>query len=179
MAEEKVELILEGLHCANCSAKIEKEVNEIDGVNASMNFVTKTLTIKGDSKDLEGIYEKVNKIVMKHEPDVKVLDKNSSIQNEHDHHHDHDHDHFHSHGHGSVKGAFIQIAISLVLFIIGMTMDLSKPLELVIFLTSYIIVGGPVLLRALKNIARGQVFDENFLMAIATIGAWWENILKV
>ena len=46
-------------------------------------------------------------------------------------------------------------------------------LELALYLSSYIIVGGDVVLRALKNVAKGQVFDENFLMSVATIGAFF------
>ena len=44
--------------------------------------------------------------------------------------------------------------------------------KLAVFLVSYFIIGGDVLLSAVKNILKGQVFDENFLMAIATIGAF-------
>lgn len=166
----KKEFILEGLHCANCSAKIEREVNNIEGISANMNFVTKTLTIEGSSEELSGIYEKVESIVKKHEPHVKVLDKINNLS--HSHSHDHSHNHSHSHGEDSLKGAFVQVGLSLVLFILGIVLDLSSPLKLVVFLTSYVIVGGPVLLRALRNITRGQVFDENFLMTIATIGAF-------
>lgn len=169
MAEAvKKELILEGLNCAGCSAKIEREVNEIDGIRASMNFVTKTLTIEGNSKALENIYERVNKIVLKYEPHVKVIDK-SNNDNDEGHH---DHDHFHSHGDMSLRGTIIQIGLSLILFTIGIISDLSYPFNLGIFLISYLIVGGPILLRALENIRRGQVFDENFLMTLATIGAF-------
>lgn len=131
MAEAvKKELILEGLNCAGCSAKIEKEVNEIDGIRASMNFVTKTLTIEGNSKALENIYERVNKIVLKYEPHVKVIDK-SNNDNDEGHH---DHDHFHSHGDMSLRGTIIQIGLSLILFTIGIISDLSYPFNLGIFL---------------------------------------------
>lgn len=172
MAEAvKKELILEGLNCANCSAKIEKEVNEIEGISAYMNFATKVLTVEGSIDELEGIYDKVSSIVKKYEPHVKVID---DIRE--DHHHSHDnHNHIHSHEHGteSYKVPVVKIGLSLVLFITGIIMDLSEPFELVTFLISYIIVGGDVLIRAIKNIARGQIFDENFLMTIATIGAFF------
>ena len=171
MAEAvKKELILEGLNCASCSAKIEKEVNEIDGISAYMNFATKVLTIEGSSDELEGIYDKVSNIVKKYEPGVKVID---SIIDDHEHHHEHAHNHIHSNDTESYRKPAIKIGLSLVLFIIGIVLDKSKLLELVVFLTSYVIVGGEVLLRAIKNITRGQVFDENFLMTIATIGAFF------
>ncbi|HHV46820.1 MAG TPA: cadmium-translocating P-type ATPase [Tissierellia bacterium] len=165
----KKELILEGLSCAHCSEKIEKEVNEIDGISAHMNFVTKVLTIEGGAEELEGIYDKVSNIVKKYEPHVKVID---NMVEDHDHH-GHSHGHVHSHGDESYVKPVIRIGLSLLLFFTGIIMDLSGPFELVIYLTSYTIVGGDVLLRAIKNISRGQVFDENFLMTIATIGAFF------
>lgn len=47
-----------------------------------------------------------------------------------------------------------------------------QPIKLIIFLSSYLLVGGEVVLKAVKNITKGQVFDENFLMSVATIGAF-------
>ena len=70
------ELILEGLDCANCSAKIEYEANQIAGVSVSMNFMTKTLTIETENgQELERILVQINTIVNKHEPDVIVREK--------------------------------------------------------------------------------------------------------
>lgn len=64
---------LEGLDCANCAAKIEKGINELEGVNeATVNFMTTKLTIEGDSEKMSEIVESVEKIVKKFEPDVIV-----------------------------------------------------------------------------------------------------------
>ncbi|MDR3076071.1 MAG: cadmium-translocating P-type ATPase, partial [Synergistaceae bacterium] len=57
-------------------------------------------------------------------------------------------------------------------FAAGMAFELNQRLKLALFLISYLLIGGEVLLRAAKNISKGQVFDENFLMSIATIGAF-------
>lgn len=71
----KKELVLQGLDCANCAAKIESEVNELKGVKASMNFMTKTLTLEIESEtDYQNVLNQVKTIVNKHEPDVKVVD---------------------------------------------------------------------------------------------------------
>ena len=65
------EILLEGLDCANCSAKIEKEVNALEGVEASINLVTKTLRLKTTiNHDERELFEQVKSIVHKHEPDV-------------------------------------------------------------------------------------------------------------
>lgn len=191
-----IKLYLDGLNCANCAGKIEDKVNKLTDVDeAVLNFSTKLLLItpkEGVSeKELE---EKVEKIVLDLEPDVKVIkDKNkikSSVNTcnygccgegeSHKHNnvesHSHSREHGHSHSHGGNSGIekkeLFRLGIALTLFIIGMIVNLDKMYEFIIFGVAYIIAGGKVLLRAFKNILRGQVFDENFLMAIATIGAF-------
>lgn len=114
-------------------------------------------------------------------------------EHHHEHHHQEDcgcgHEHHHHHAQLSQKeentksSAFLNlwkkplfsIAIGAVLFVIGEIleyMNVGEGFLLIVFLLSYLILGGKVLLTAIKNITRGQVFDENFLMSIATIGAF-------
>jgi len=72
----KKEVILEGLDCANCAAKIEDEVNKLNGVKAYMNFMNKTLTLENEIEgDYQETLKKVVTIVKKHEPDVVVKEK--------------------------------------------------------------------------------------------------------
>ncbi|KGN02204.1 ATPase [Clostridium novyi A str. 4570] len=164
----KKEIILEGLCCANCAAKIERSVNKLEDVdNASLDFISKKLTIEAkDSEKLDVALNKAIKIVNDIEPDVKVLlDDNHKI-------HGHAHSHDHSHGEETSKTDFIKFGFGTVIFVIAMVFKFSFKIELALFLMSYILIGGEVVLRALQNILRGQVFDENFLMVIATIGAF-------
>ena len=66
-----------------------------------------------------------------------------------------------------------KIIIALVLFVIALTVKFEISwINNVIFILSYIIVGSKIVLKAIKNITRGKVFDENFLMTVATIGAF-------
>ncbi|HCW81059.1 MAG TPA: cadmium-translocating P-type ATPase [Ruminococcaceae bacterium] len=67
------------------------------------------------------------------------------------------------------KIAFIAGAL---LFVIGMLFPLPKAGKFLIFLSSYILVGGKIIVRAVQHITKGQVFDENFLMGVATVGAF-------
>ena len=72
-----------------------------------------------------------------------------------------------------MKKRGIKIIIALILFIIAMTISFENEwINKGIFILSYIIVGLEIVLKAIRNILRGKVFDENFLMAIATIGAF-------
>lgn len=192
-----IKLYLDGLNCANCAGKIEDKVNKLDDVEeAVLNFSTKLLLITPKEGVSEGeLEDKVKKVVLDLEPDVKVLkDKNrmkpsvntcndgccgegESYKHNNGEGNSHSHEHVHSHSHGGVnqsieKKELFRLGIALVLFIIGMIVNLDKMYEFIIFGVAYIIAGGEVLLRAFKNILKGQVFDENFLMAIATIGAF-------
>lgn len=155
--------ILEGLGCANCAAKIERESNHIDGVKfAVVDFVATKLIIEINSLAKQDVItEKVKEIVKRIEPDVKVIENKSKLASNHDHFH------------GEVnKGDLIRLIIGAAIFGLATAIQFSSAIELSLFLISYLLIGGEVVLSAVKNIGRGQVFDENFLMSIATIGAF-------
>lgn len=64
---------LEGLGCANCAAKMEKAINELDGVaNATVNFMTTKMVIEGEESKMDTIVTSAEKIIKKIEPDVVV-----------------------------------------------------------------------------------------------------------
>jgi len=73
----------------------------------------------------------------------------------------------------SNKKRLIRIALGAVLFTAAVLVNTnSSIIKAVLFLAPFIIIGGDVILKAFKNIVRGRIFDENFLMSIATIGAF-------
>ncbi|MFZ5353734.1 MAG: heavy metal translocating P-type ATPase [Bacillota bacterium] len=159
----KIELILEGLDCANCAIKIEQRVKGLNGVAAvSMNFVTKTLNINLKEKaDRKVIFEESKQIIKSLEPHVKVIDKSSEKKictNEHKH--------------TIEKKEIIRLIIGTIIFATGIIFNFNKNTEFLVFLTSFLLIGSDVLISSLKRIRGGQVFDENFLMSIATIGAF-------
>ncbi|MEZ0536638.1 heavy metal translocating P-type ATPase [Caldicellulosiruptoraceae bacterium PP1] len=155
---------LSNLDCANCAAKIEKGISEIDGVKAvSVDFATKRVAIEIDDGEWPKIIEEAAKIIKNIEPDMSIVeDTKENIKTLKD---KKEVEEFN-------KSELIWLVIAAVLFGIGVIFDFSFWVEFSIYFVSYILVGGEVILRATKNIARGQVFDENFLMAIATIGAF-------
>jgi Cd2+/Zn2+-exporting ATPase len=182
MSEHKKELILEGLDCANCAAKIEAKVNEIDEVKlASVNFVTKKLSLElEENSETNRVIEQIREIIRRLEPDVKVIQDHDHSRGNHGHDHGHDgdgHDHGHDdeghdHDHNGGRKELIQLIVGGAIFGVAVAFQFSLAIEFTLFFLSYLIVGGEVLLRAAKNILRGQVFDENFLMSVATIGAF-------
>lgn len=88
------------------------------------------------------------------------------------HHHDHEHGCGHDHEHGSLKRDFVIIIVSAVLLAAAASLPLTGWLRLASFLLPYLVVGNRVLLSAGKNILKGHAFDEAFLMALATLGAF-------
>lgn len=70
------------------------------------------------------------------------------------------------------KRMLMKIIIAAIIYAIGLLMESGGAVRFTIYLAGYLIIGYDVLLRAAKNITRGQVFDENFLMAVATLGAF-------
>ncbi|MFX0548355.1 heavy metal translocating P-type ATPase [Hathewaya histolytica] len=162
----KMSLILEGLHCANCAAKIESKVNNLEAVKeASFNFSNSTLNIEFEkfiSRD--ELFNSVKNIVDSTEPGVKVKYKNTSTKTTTKQKLDK--------SYIVDKNTLIRLSLGTILFIIGLIMKFDFYPKLAIFLVSYILIGKNVLLKALSNIKKGDVFDENFLMTIATIGAF-------
>lgn len=181
----ELKLLLKGLVCANCTNKIENKVGSLPEVReAIVNFATSTLIItlnEGISSD--EIITKVEKIVKAIEPDVVVERYNKAgisnkesvctsdcCKNEHE---DKEHSHEH-HGHDEGRGLKPKIILGfgILLYVIGLILGEENNYGIIFFVISYILVGGKVVLTACKNILRGEIFDENFLMSIATMGAF-------
>lgn len=148
-------LKLEGLDCASCAYEIEEALKKEGFEFAMVNFATKEAVIEGD-------IEKAKEIIKRVEPGVKVIEKD-----EHEHEH-HDHD--------DPKRMLYFIIPSLLLFAVGIVLryyyNYDNAFVLGIFVVSYLLVGWKVLRNAFVNSIHGNVFDENFLIAIATLGAF-------
>ncbi|MDR0919611.1 MAG: cadmium-translocating P-type ATPase [Oscillospiraceae bacterium] len=84
--------------------------------------------------------------------------------------HSHSHSHEHSHSKGILSNRKLTLALSIILFVTGIL--LNNSVNIFFFLTAYLLLGLDVLLNAVKGIVKGHIFDENFLMSIATIGAF-------
>lgn len=167
-------IMLEGLNCANCATKIEVEVNKLEEVKeAGLDFVSKRLIIKVDNNlNKNNVFSKVQSIVNKLEPDVEVKLKSNNLINNKQKGITGDNQHEHKHENNEIKESIIKLILGVGFFIIPLIFKFSPKIELGLFVISYVLVGGEIVLRAVKNIARGQVFDENFLMTIATLGAF-------
>lgn len=184
MSEMKV--YLKGLTCANCAGKIEDVLSKLaETEEVSINLMRQEMTLKL-KKDvpLEKMQETIKKTVHTFEPDVEVAFRQEKLPAGAAcgdscccHAQEEGHDscgcgHDHEHGEEAVfdKKFFLRFGLGLLLFLCAVFLRegvAGAPL----FLAAYLIFGYDVLLRAGKNIVRGQVFDENFLMSLSTIGA--------
>ncbi|MDA8210559.1 heavy metal translocating P-type ATPase [Desulfotomaculum nigrificans] len=160
---QKKAFLLMGLDCANCAAKIERQVQNISGVKSAMvNFPAKKLLVEVSSGSnnadiLSHIQERIKRI----EPDVEVRpagEEKKVLAREEEKH--------------GEKMETIRLAVGALLFAVAIVFTFSFTTEAVLYGISYLLVGGEVLLKSVRNISRGQVFDENFLMSIATLGAF-------
>ena len=164
-------LLLKDLNCPNCAAKIEDRIRKMDVVEtANFTIATHQLKLTGSWEDREALKRDIQDICDAIEEGVTVADyerKSKASVDEHGHDHDH--------GSEAVTIAVIVAgllfmayeALTTVVPSIGMPESIETP----IYYIAYILLAFPVLRIAGRNILKGQVFDENFLMSIATLGA--------
>ena len=151
----KKEYELRGIDCGNCAAKIERAVNQLEQVeSATVNLIAQKLTLETKSED--GIDKEIIDLVDAIEPGIEVISekKEEALPEKRD----------------WAKELLLAVTI---LFAFGFFLPEEYFwIRLVYYLTLYIIIGHKVLIKMVQNIQRGNIFDENFLMSIATLGAF-------
>ena len=181
--EQKVYEI-ENLCCANCAAKIEAKINELPEVeSAVIVFPTKQLRLTAENPD--SLIEQITAIAQSVEPDVTFHAEHHHHEHHegcscgHDHHEHHEgcscgHDHHHEHAH---SGDSRDIVMGGLLFVFGLVLELlgHEVIGKAAFACAYLVLGREVLTHAVKNLIKGRMLDENFLMSIATLGAFCIN----
>ena len=170
---------IEHLDCANCAAKIEAKMNALPQVQeAVITFTTRQLRLTADDPD--ALIPQLQVLARTVEPEVVITDavhhhaKHPSEGCCHDHDpHTHDH-HGHHHDHEDREENELPcILVGAGLFLAGLlTEHFLPPFHIPVYILSYLILGWEVLITAGKNILRGSIFDENFLMSLATLGAF-------
>lgn len=158
--------ILENLGCANCAAKMEKKIRELPEVDdATITYATKQLKIASNHQ--ENLLPLLQKICGSIEEDVIVRPKQESIQQIRKEQKEKKEDK------KEAKKAMIELGAGAVLFVAGLLVkDEWSEIALAAFVLAYLILGGSIVWTALKNLVKGSLFDENFLMSLATIAAF-------
>lgn len=153
---KKITLKIEGLDCANCARELEEELEKIDGCKASVDFINMQVKLEYANDDVL----KQAKFTINHFEEVKIVE-DKKVQTKFAEH----------------KKDIICLAVSLILFIPALIISrFETPLwatiiSYVLYVAAYIVVGHEVLINTAKNLSKGKIFDENFLMSLASIGA--------
>ncbi len=149
--------MIEGLDCANCAAKVERHLNHSDQLSdVQILFFNKTIKLNS-SLSGERLKNYLQSKVDEVEDGVQICDVNQTKE-----------EHIEK---KSVDFDLIRIVVSAIVLVIGVMTSGNAFVSLMLFALSYLLSGYDILLRAVRNIRKGQIFDENFLMAVATIGA--------
>ena len=150
---------LKDLDCPNCAAEIEKNLRKLGGVHAAeLNFATSVLAL-----DTDNPIEAIRRVIKQVEPDVEIAEHSDAESDE-----ETDFD---------IKRELVLVSIAVVLFFVGLIFKNrlhSTPYsigEYLVFIPAYLLSGWTVLSNAGRNVFRGKVFDEHFLMTSATLGA--------
>ena len=148
--------IIENLGCANCAAKMERKINELPEVEvATITFATKQLCVASNHQ--EHLLPKLQEICASVESEVvvRVREEEAKVEKE------------------DYKKEFVEIGAGAALFVTGIILGKFAAIpSFICFAIGYLILGKDILLTACKNVVKGQVFDENFLMSIASLGAF-------
>ena len=156
--------ILENLGCANCAAKMEQKIREVEGVKmATITYATKQLKVAADHQ--ERLLPEFQRICASIEDGVTVVPREETEGRK-----------------AEKKNVFeenrkdiLMILAGALLFVAGEVTERLFPASVsgeAIFIAAYIILGAGIVLTALKNLTKGRVFDENFLMSVATLSAF-------
>ena len=138
---------LEGLDCANCAGKIEAAVRQLPEVHsAQLNFLKQTLVLEAHTD----MSRQVQRIVHQLEPEVKVLTSHDQTAKQ-----------------KPEVLPWLRLGMGAVLLVVG----LLTPLRLPLLLGAYALLGWDVIWKAVRNLFRGQLLDENFLMTLSTVCA--------
>ena len=147
---------IEGLDCASCASKVEEAIQKMDCIDrAIVNFSTGTLQVVPIHIDGDHLQSQLQKTIDKVETGVKIHPKSQAVEKV---------------SVFSIKKN-MNLIVGVILYILGVLLS-SQWFAFYLFVIAYICIGYEVIFKAIRNIGRGEVFDENFLMAIATIGAF-------
>ncbi len=171
---QKVYLI-QALDCANCAAKAEAKIRQVPGVEAAViTFATMQLHLT--AQDPDALLPQVLAAARTVEPDINFLPREAGEHHHHPHEcHCHEEHHHHDHHPAPGNREWVEILAGAGLFGLGIALRLllpRLPLFILAFGAAYAVLGWRVLATAGKNLIRGKVFDENFLMGISTLGAF-------
>ncbi len=177
---KRKELIIEGISCADCAGKIERKIAELEKIkNVDLNIIMGKLkfSVKSDEYFNQTL-KRVKQIIKDNEPQAiiketgKTNKTNEFLTQEKDEKVKSNFADIINNLPFDLKRKLLRSGIGVFFFLVAIFTDLRFWPELILFLISYVLIGKDVLLKFINNTLKGKFFDENFLMSIATIGAF-------
>ncbi len=168
--------ILENLGCAHCAAKMEEKIGKLPGIaSATITYTTKQLCIWAEHP--EGYLEQVKEICTSIEPDVKVREKDGLTGGKElaPRHNGNKRGENADSGKRKEKTGLACILVGTVLFFAGVILEFMESgieTTLPVYIAAYVLLGAEIVWTAFRNLTKGHIFDENFLMSVATLGAF-------
>ncbi len=151
--------ILQGLSCPACALKMEEQISDIPDVEiAYIDFVNKRLMLELNPISPDPKAE-ISKIIKNIESHVEILEETPLAKKT-------------SPFDYVNPFKLTRLILGIVIFIVTLASDFTQELRFLLFLVSYLLTGADIIILAIKNIFRGHFLDENFLMGLATLGAF-------
>ncbi len=153
ISEDRAKVIkIQNLHCANCAQALQEEIAQIEGVkDVIVDFLTQKIILDATDEAVKKAINRANKFEK-----VKVISEEQPKKED-----------------GKLT-EIIQIAVSAFALILAIVFEAALNIPwcaYILYAVSYLSVGYPVLISTVKNLAKGKIFDENFLMTVASVGA--------
>ena len=146
------------IHCAGCALALEQSLNQIEGVTAEINFVTKVLKLKIETESPADTLTEVKVAINRFDHSIEIVDfedKEEILKREKE----------------SKILKYISLSVAFVILILNSLLPMSV-FKIIVYFLDYILISYPSIISAYKNTIHGKLFDENFLMVIASVGAF-------
>lgn len=142
---------IKNLHCANCAAKMEREIARLTEVQSvKLNYASRRLTVESE----EDLTARLSEICDRIEHGVVLCEPTMAGEED-----------------KTFLAEWGSLIVGVVLFAAGLVLGDDSPYGIALLVASYLVAGYEVLISAGRNLLHGKIFDENFLMGVATLGA--------
>lgn len=147
---------LKGLDCANCAMKIEKNIQNLSGVKqAHVDFLHEKMILEADADQMEQLMQEATQVIARLEPNVQIVSPQQTNQKTKQHQ------------------ELLRILVAAFFFALFLIVPIKGTVALFVYAALYLFIGFDVIKQAIRNGWHGEWFDENFLMTIATLGAFF------
>lgn len=157
----KKEIKLTRIHCVGCATNLEQKIAEVEGVKSvSIDFVNKVVTIDASPNNIKQVKKRVEEVIVNFDSSIKIVDQ-SDIEKQNKK----------EKIMKIIDVSRIALCVLLLLFA-NLLPNMPQWLSKTFFVAAYVLIGYEIIISAFINLFKGKMLDENFLMLVATVGAF-------